>query len=233
VTASDDRQDEAWTGSWTESPGQTVRLAPSAARLRGVCAASAPGAPGRASHNPPVVGSSPTRPTSRGLHVSAGPVFTFGLGAAAQLSRLRTPSVPGSRVRHRPMTAAVLPFYPGRPRSTAITGEDLPVFGASVVPVTTVMLRGFVLPGRRPARTRAGVPGVSAGSPRHCVRGLRGVGWPRFRALSLSEDMIHNEAGNRAETFGRCAASGLLIVGRTRAGLTRSHGGDGLAQASC
>jgi hypothetical protein len=64
--------------------------------------------------------------------------------------------------------------------STAITGEGLPVFGASVVPVTTVMLRGFVLPGRRPARTRAGVPGVSAGSPRHCVRGLRGVGWPRL-----------------------------------------------------
>jgi hypothetical protein len=51
--------------------------------------------------------------------------------------------------------------------------------------------------------------------------------------LSLSQDMIHNEAGNRAETFGRCAASGLLIVGRTPAGLTRFIGGDGLAQASC
>ena len=34
-----------------------------AARLRGICAGRAPGAPGRASHNPPVVGSSPTRPT--------------------------------------------------------------------------------------------------------------------------------------------------------------------------
>jgi hypothetical protein len=42
---------------------QTVRLAPSAARLRGICAGSAPGAPGHTSHNPPVVGSSPTRPT--------------------------------------------------------------------------------------------------------------------------------------------------------------------------
>jgi hypothetical protein len=54
----------AWTGSRTESPVQTVPLAPSAARLRGIRAASAPGAPGRTSHNPPVVGSSPTRPTS-------------------------------------------------------------------------------------------------------------------------------------------------------------------------
>ena len=42
---------------------QTVQSGPSAARLRGIDAASAPGAPGRASQNPPVVGSSPTRPT--------------------------------------------------------------------------------------------------------------------------------------------------------------------------
>jgi hypothetical protein len=42
---------------------QFVQLAPSAARLRGICAGSVPGALGRASHNPPVVGSSPTRPT--------------------------------------------------------------------------------------------------------------------------------------------------------------------------
>ena len=41
----------------------TVQLALSAARLRGIRAGSAPGAPGRTSHNPPVVGSSPTRPT--------------------------------------------------------------------------------------------------------------------------------------------------------------------------
>ena len=33
------------------------------ARLRGIRAARASGAPGRSSHNPPVVGSSPTRPT--------------------------------------------------------------------------------------------------------------------------------------------------------------------------
>jgi hypothetical protein len=42
---------------------QTVQSGPSAARLRGIRAESAPGAPGWASHNPPVVGSSPTRPT--------------------------------------------------------------------------------------------------------------------------------------------------------------------------
>jgi hypothetical protein len=43
---------------------QPVRSGPSAARLRGIRAASAPDAPGRSSHNPPVVGSSPTRPTA-------------------------------------------------------------------------------------------------------------------------------------------------------------------------
>ena len=42
---------------------QTVQSGPSAARLRGIRAASAHGARGRTSHNPPVVGSSPTRPT--------------------------------------------------------------------------------------------------------------------------------------------------------------------------
>jgi hypothetical protein len=42
---------------------QTVQSGSWAARLRGISAASALGAPGRASHNPPIVGSSPTRPT--------------------------------------------------------------------------------------------------------------------------------------------------------------------------
>jgi hypothetical protein len=37
---------------------------PDRPRLRGIRAASAPGAPGHTSHNPPVVGSSLTRPTS-------------------------------------------------------------------------------------------------------------------------------------------------------------------------
>jgi len=53
-----------WTGSWTEPSVQTVRSGPSAARLCVIRAGSADDAPGRASHNPPVVGSSPTRPTS-------------------------------------------------------------------------------------------------------------------------------------------------------------------------
>ena len=55
---------QAWTGSWTGAPDN-----PSAARavnaiIRVICAASVRGAGGRTSHNPPVVGSSPTRPTS-------------------------------------------------------------------------------------------------------------------------------------------------------------------------
>ncbi len=41
-----------------------MQSAPSAARLRGIRAGSAYGAWGRSSHNPPVVGSIPTRPTS-------------------------------------------------------------------------------------------------------------------------------------------------------------------------
>jgi hypothetical protein len=52
------------SGSWTESLVQAVQSEPLVARPRGISAGSAPGAPGRASHNPPVVGSSPTRPTS-------------------------------------------------------------------------------------------------------------------------------------------------------------------------
>ena len=43
---------------------QTVQSGPSAARLHVICAASAVGARSRSSHNPTVVGSSPTRPTS-------------------------------------------------------------------------------------------------------------------------------------------------------------------------
>src|SRR5271166_6546863 len=61
-----DRAPRPWTGSWTEPYVQQVRSGPSAARLRGIRAASVPGASGRSSHNPPVVGSSPTRPTATG-----------------------------------------------------------------------------------------------------------------------------------------------------------------------
>jgi hypothetical protein len=56
---------------------QAVRSEPSAARLRGIRAGSAYDAPGRTSHNPPVVGSSPTRPTSE--------VFTFQWGLFSRL----------------------------------------------------------------------------------------------------------------------------------------------------
>jgi hypothetical protein len=54
-----------WTASWTELSVQTVRSGPPAARLHGIRAGSAYDAPGRTSHNPPAVGSSPTRPTCR------------------------------------------------------------------------------------------------------------------------------------------------------------------------
>ena len=59
-----ENQDLVNGGAWIESPVQAVQSAPSAARLGGIRAGSACGARGRSSHNPPVVGSSPTRPTS-------------------------------------------------------------------------------------------------------------------------------------------------------------------------
>src|SRR5438034_8729888 len=58
-----DREPRPWTGSWTEPSVQPVRSGPSAARLRSIRAASAHDARSRPSRNPPVVGSSPTRPT--------------------------------------------------------------------------------------------------------------------------------------------------------------------------
>jgi hypothetical protein len=61
----------AWTGSWTES---SVQSGPLVARLRGICAASAHGAPGRTSHNPPVVGSSPPAPPATHARPQTPPV---------------------------------------------------------------------------------------------------------------------------------------------------------------
>src|SRR5208282_3015860 len=58
-----DRVPRPWTGSWTGPSVQPVRSGPSAARLRGIRAASACDVRSHTSHNPPVVGSSPTRPT--------------------------------------------------------------------------------------------------------------------------------------------------------------------------
>jgi hypothetical protein len=53
-----------WTGSWTGAPDNPGAARAISAITRAISAASAHGARGRTSHNPPVVGSSPTRPTS-------------------------------------------------------------------------------------------------------------------------------------------------------------------------
>src|SRR5437763_13406379 len=84
VTGQGDRAPWSWTGSWTELSVPTVRSGPWAARLRGIRAGSAGDAPGRTSHNPPVVGSSPTRPTSPLLSTSSG--MTRHRAYQAQLS---------------------------------------------------------------------------------------------------------------------------------------------------
>jgi hypothetical protein len=52
-----------WTGSWTGASDNSSAVSAISAMTRGIGAASALGARGRTSHNPPVVGSSPTRPT--------------------------------------------------------------------------------------------------------------------------------------------------------------------------
>ena len=54
-------------------------------------------------------------------------------------------------------------------------GRGLSVFAVGVVPVTNVVVRGFVLPGRRYARTGAGVPGVSAETSGSITYGISGV----------------------------------------------------------
>ena len=51
------------TGSWTGAPDNLGAASAVSAVIRGICAASTLGARGRTSHSPPVVGSSPTRPT--------------------------------------------------------------------------------------------------------------------------------------------------------------------------
>ena len=53
----------SWTGSWTGAPDNPSAVSAVSAMIRVVCAASAHGVRGHTSHNPPVVGSSPTRPT--------------------------------------------------------------------------------------------------------------------------------------------------------------------------
>jgi hypothetical protein len=52
VAGQDEISPLPWTASWTDSSGQTVQSGLSAARLRGICAGSAPGVPGRAPRNP-------------------------------------------------------------------------------------------------------------------------------------------------------------------------------------
>src|SRR5690242_11572642 len=70
VTGCSDTAPRSWTGSWTEPSVPTVQSGPPVARLCGIRVDSAPGAQGHTSHNPPVVGSSPTRPTGRSSRFS-------------------------------------------------------------------------------------------------------------------------------------------------------------------
>ena len=61
----------AWTGSWIGAPDNPSASNAVSAMIRAIGAASVRGAGGRSSRNPPVVGSSPTRPNSPPPHVKA------------------------------------------------------------------------------------------------------------------------------------------------------------------
>jgi hypothetical protein len=52
-----------WTGAWTGAPGNPSAMCAFVALTRGVSAGQACVANERASHNPPVLGSSPSRPS--------------------------------------------------------------------------------------------------------------------------------------------------------------------------
>ena len=62
VTLRSTRSGGSWTGSWTGTPGNPSAVSAISAIVRVIGAASAHGGRGRSSHNPPAVGSSPTRP---------------------------------------------------------------------------------------------------------------------------------------------------------------------------
>jgi hypothetical protein len=98
-----DRAPRPWTGSWTEPSVQPVRSGPSAAQLRGIRAASANDARSRTSHNPPVVGSSPTRPTSSFTSSLPAPlVVTRRVSVRGAIGRRpENPGRPGPRPQDR------------------------------------------------------------------------------------------------------------------------------------
>jgi hypothetical protein len=128
---------QSWTGSWTEPSVQTVQSGPSAARLGGIRADRAPGAPGRASHNPPVVGSSPTRPTcdfkdrpglGRGPILAERfivPPYLSGhveqLPICRQFQVLRHRKLPTNEVRRREVGRCQLGCHSSRPDCTPST----------------------------------------------------------------------------------------------------------------
>jgi hypothetical protein len=68
-----------WTGSWTDASYSPSAVGVVSAMIRVICAASAHDARGRTSHNPPVVGSSPTRPDQQ--------FYTMSVGVPWRLSR--------------------------------------------------------------------------------------------------------------------------------------------------
>ena len=141
VTAVGSTSRAAWTGSWTEPSVQTVQLGPSAARLRGIRAASAYDALGRSSHNPPVVGSSPTRPTA--CHLNKGSRNPSWQGSPLrQTGACRLPVLPGSRRgRHEVSRRGVRPWRRGvrRQQRAWSASPKVAVGHRAVAPISVAM----------------------------------------------------------------------------------------------
>ena len=119
-----DRAPRPWTGSWTEPSVQPVRSGPSAARLRGIRAVSAHGASGHTSHNQPVVGSSPTRPTYP--HLKKSSIWPGWLSLPTAWMRAWWPRRPRPSVPQSAASAARTPSWPSSNRSGPARSRGTP-----------------------------------------------------------------------------------------------------------
>ena len=178
---------------------QTVQSAPSAARLRGIRAASAYDARGRSSHNPPVVGSSPTRPTCGLLPGKrAGPTFGTSpphICLVWALEYLAWSSAHMSRVAATLVRLAKIDPEPDANTHPRPAGSP----GRCVQPLRPADVRPVRAP---PRRTRRAAPSLTCGSvavatcdPAHAPdnlhrRTVRGGDHGLWPARDLSVDLF-------------------------------------------
>jgi hypothetical protein len=190
-----------WTGSWTGASDNSSAVSAISAMIRGIGAASVRGARGRASHNPPVVGSSPTRPTyltcGKVRFGPAGqPAYRMDAGVVAAMTPAER-SAERRKRRQKPWLAKLEPVRPGPvARHSSLTRYP----GPKPPPCAR---RGADGHGRRRVR---GIPQPERQSTRH----LRGVASHGRRQASRNGPASANPAP--------CAApQAVRVPGRHRA----------------